>query len=71
MAVSWNKTNFLGVRYREHATRKNGVRLDRCYSIRYKLDGTDREEVVGWASEKVTPESAFGILSLIRENIRL
>ena len=70
MAVEWKKTNFLGVRYREHATRKNGVQRDRCYSIRYKVDGKDKEEVVGWASEKITPESAFGILSTLRENIR-
>lgn len=70
MAVEWKKTNFLGVRYREHASRKNGVQRDRCYSIRYKVDGKDKEEVVGWASEKVTPESAFNILSVIRENIR-
>ena len=70
MAVEWKKTNFLGVRYREHATRKNGIQRDRCYSIRYKVDGKDKEEVVGWASEKVSPESAFKVLSAIRENIR-
>ena len=71
MAVTWFKTNFLGVRYREHATRKHGVRFDRCFSIRYKIDGKDREEVVGWASEEITAEDAFGLLAKIRENIRL
>lgn len=70
MAVEWFKTNFLGVRYREHATRKNGVRPDRCFSIRYKLGGKDKEEVVGWSSEGVTAESAFKTLSTLRENIR-
>ena len=70
MAVNWHKTNFLGVRYREHATRKHGVRLDRCFSIRYKLDGKDKEEVAGWGSEGMTAEKAFGLLSTIRENIR-
>ncbi len=71
MAVAWYKTNFLGVRYREHATRKHGVRFDRCFSIRYKVGGKDKEEVVGWSSEEVTAESAFKILSIIRDNIRL
>lgn len=70
MAVTWHKTSFLGVRYREHATRKHGVRSDRCFSIRYKLDGKDKEEVTGWASEKMTAEKAFGLLSELREAIR-
>jgi len=71
MAVEWVKTNFLGVRYRKHATRKHGVGFDRCFSIRYKLNGKDKEEVAGWASEGVTAESAFKKLSTLRENIRL
>ncbi|MDR2054741.1 MAG: site-specific integrase [Desulfovibrio sp.] len=70
MAVTWIKTNFLGVRYREHATRKHGVRPDRCFSIRYKVDGKDREEVAGWASEEMSAEKAFKMLSAIRDNIK-
>ncbi len=70
MAVTWIKTNFLGVRYREHATRKHGVRADRCFSIRYKVDGKDREEVAGWASEEMSAEKAFKMLAAIRENIK-
>jgi len=70
MAVTWHKTTFLGVRYREHVRRKHSGRFDRCYSIRYKLSGKDKEEAVGWSSEGVTPESAFNILSEIRDNIR-
>lgn len=71
MAVQWFKTNFLGVRFREHATRKHGVRFDRCFSIRYKVGGKDKEEAVGWTSEGVTAESAFKVLTTIRDNIRL
>ena len=71
MAVVWNKTKFLGVRYREHATRKHGGnRPDKCFSIRYKLEGRDKEEAVGWSSEGVTADSAFKLLCQIRENIR-
>lgn len=70
MSVEWTKAKFLGVRYREHRSRKNGVNLDRCFSIRYKLDGKDKEEVCGWASEGWTAEKAFKALSAIRENIK-
>ena len=41
---------FQGVRYREHATRKNGVVPDRYYTIFYKLEGKMVQEVLGWAS---------------------
>lgn len=70
MAVTWYKTKFLGVRYREHNTRKHGLRLDRCFSIRYKVDGKDKEEVAGWSSEGMDSEKAFKVLSAIRDNIR-
>ena len=47
----WIKTKHTGVRYREHPDRKHGVRKDRYYTIRYKLDKKDREEKLGWESE--------------------
>lgn len=69
MAIKWFKTSFLGGGYRGHATREHGgVRPDRCYCIRYKIDGKDKEEVVGWSSEGVTQEIAFNRLSELREN---
>lgn len=71
MAVVWHKTKHLGVRYREHATRKHGVGFDRCYSVRYKLNGKDKEEVVGWGSHGMTADRASKILAEIKENIRL
>ena len=71
MAVKWFKTSYLEVRYREHTTRKHGgVRPDRCYSIRYKIDGKDKEEVVDWSSEGIAQEIAFKRLSELRENLR-
>ena len=70
MAVTWHKTNFLGVRYREHAERKHGIKPDRCFSIRYKLNGKDKEEVAGWAFEGMSAEKAFKLLSTVRENIK-
>jgi integrase len=49
--AKWVKTKFEGVRYREHATRKYGVRKDRYYSIRFRVDGKLVEEALGWETE--------------------
>lgn len=70
MAVIWVQTKFPGVRYREHATRKHGIRKDRCFTIRFKQKGKEREEVVGWSSEGVTEESAYAQLAELKQNAR-
>ena len=67
--VLWHKDEkFAGVRYREHISRKHGLRPDRCYSIRYKLDGKGKEEVVGWWSQGVTAQKAYDALSMLLKN---
>lgn len=64
------KSTFPGVRYREHATRKHGIKPDRYFFIRYKLAGKDKEEGVGWASEGVTAAKASELLAMVKNNIR-
>jgi integrase len=49
--MTWHKSKFQGIRYREHKTRKHGVTPDRYYTIFYKLDGKMIQEALGWASE--------------------
>ncbi len=50
--MKWIKSKkFQGVRYREHATRKNGVAPDRYFTIFYKLEGKMVQEALGWATE--------------------
>ena len=66
--AKWIKTNFPGVRYREHPTRKNGVRRDQYFTIRYKLAGKDREEGLGWASQNWTAAKAYERLTELKEN---
>lgn len=66
--TKWIKTNFPGVRYREHETRRNGVRRDQYFTIRYKLAGKDREEGLGWASENWTAVKAYDRLKELKEN---
>ncbi len=48
----WVKGKKTGVRWREHPTRKRGVKLDRYYTIFYKMNGKMVQEALGWASEK-------------------
>lgn len=49
--TKWISTQYKGVRYREHETRKLGVRRDRYFTIRYQKNGKRIEEGLGWASE--------------------
>ena len=44
-----------GLEYREHATRKHGMRPDRYYRGRYKIDGKSKAVVFGWESENRKP----------------
>lgn len=41
MAYKWLNTKYEGIRYREHPSRTNGIRKDRYYSIRYRIDAKD------------------------------
>ena len=75
LAWGWNmagmiKTTFPGVRYREHKTRKHGIRADRYFFIRYRLEGKTKEEGAGWASEGMTASKAAELLSMLKSNIR-
>jgi len=70
MAVQWIKAKSPGVRYHEHESRKNGVRFDRYYSIRYKLNGKDKEEGLGWASQGWTEQKAVERLAELKQNQR-
>lgn len=66
----WTKTQYPGVRYREHPTRKHGRQPDRYYVITYKLDGKTKDEAIGWASEKVKPSDCHAIYCELKENRR-
>jgi site-specific recombinase XerD len=58
MPVKWISTNFPGVRYYKHKTRKHGVAYDKYFAIRYQKDGRRKEEGLGWSSEDWTAEDA-------------
>jgi len=52
-------TQFKGVRYREHETRKNGIRPDKYFYIRYRIGKKLREDGWGWESEGFAAKDAF------------
>lgn len=71
MAVKWIATNFRGVRYYEHNTRKsrNG-QPDKYFVIRYKNNGVRKEEGIGWSSEGWNAEKCHLLLSEIKAAIK-
>jgi len=71
MAMKRVSAGYPGVRYREHPTRKHGVRRDRYFFIYYRLDGKAVEEGLGWASAGWTVEKAAGELAKLKEARRL
>ena len=71
MAVKRFKTEFPGVRFKQHPTRKNGVRFDKYFSIYYRLKGKLFEEGLGWASAGWTAQKAAGELAKLKEAQRL
>lgn len=64
------KSSYPGVRYRESKTRKHGIKPDRYFFIRYKLNYKDKEEGLGWASEGMKVAKASELLSIIKNNLR-
>jgi integrase len=56
--LKWHKTDYKGVRYREHETRRFGKQKDRYFAIRYQHDGKQKEEGLGWQSEGWTAKKA-------------
>lgn len=51
MAYRWITTKHTGLRYREHPTRKHGIKKDRFYQYRHTADGKRLEESLGWWSK--------------------
>jgi integrase len=66
--MQWHKTDFKGVRFRKHPTRKHGVGFDKYYTITYKLDGKTKSEALGWATESVKPSDCFDALCRLKNN---
>lgn len=68
--MKWVTTEFEGVRYREHPSRKYGAMKDRYFSIRYRVDGKRIEEGLGWASKGMTAKNAALELARLQESYK-
>ena len=64
------KTGEAGVFYREHPTRKNGVRKDRQWVVVQKLGGVRRVSTLGWWSAGTTLGDAINKAHEYRENFK-
>ncbi|MDR3031444.1 MAG: hypothetical protein LBU35_03615, partial [Holosporales bacterium] len=64
------KSKTPGVRYYEHPVRKHGVRFDKYFTIRYRLNGKVKEEALGWESQGWSERKAGARLSELKENHR-
>ncbi len=67
MSQKWKSTEFKGIRYREHPTRKHGIMLDRYFAIRFQKDGKRKEEGLGWGSEGWSASKAALELAKLKE----
>lgn len=67
MGYTWKQTKHEGVRYREHPTRKHGVKPDQYFAIRYRVGGVRREEALGWASQGWTAAKAAQTLADLKK----
>ena len=66
----WLSTSYVGVRYREHPTRKFNGKPDRYYVIRYRRGNNLVGEGAGWNSDGVTGQKAHIMRAEIIQNIR-
>ena len=70
MAAKWHKTKYPGIRYREHPSRKHGVKKDRYFSYRFKVNGKEYNGGLGWASEGWTLEKVNELVGQFKRNAR-
>jgi len=68
--VKWEKTNFRGLEYYKHDSRKHGVKFDRYFRGRFTVNGKSKTVGLGWASDGWTEEKAFLKLKEYRENMK-
>jgi integrase len=67
--IHWEKSQFRGVEYYKHATRKHGVKFDRYYRLRFAANGKTRTSGLGWSTDGWTEEKAALKLKEFQENL--
>jgi integrase len=67
MPKQWHSTQFPGVRYRNHKSRRFNNKPDRYFAIRYRANGKPKEEGIGWASEGWNAKKASLMLADLKK----
>ena len=64
------RTGYPNVFFTEHKTRKHNGKLDRYFLLRYRVDGRQVEEGLGWLSNRWNAVRAAGIMAELKRNQR-
>jgi integrase len=64
----WKKTKHKGLEYRDHATRKHGVKKDKFYRYRIQIGGERIRESFGWLSEGWTLDKCLVEIARLKQN---
>lgn len=70
MKKTWHKTQFTGIEFYRHETRRHGVKYDCYYRGRFAYRAKTYISGFGWASEGWTPSKAFNKLQEYRNNAK-
>ena len=68
--MALQRTGVPGVLFRDHKTRKHGVKKDRYFVIYYRFNGKNHQEAVGWASDGWSAKKARDVLAELKRNQR-
>ena len=68
--AKWKKTQFTGIEFYQHETRRHGVKKDRYFRGRFTFRGRTYSSGFGWSSEGWTPSKAFAKLQSYRHNAK-
>ncbi len=68
--VKWEKTNFRGLEFYKHESRKHGVKFDRYFRGRFTVNKQTKAVGLGWASEGWDETKAYTKIQEYRENMK-
>ena len=68
--MAWLKTDFSGVQYQAHETRKHGIKFDHYFRGRYQVGGKRVMIGFGWTSEGWTAKKVYYKIQEYRQNAK-
>ena len=68
--MALQRTGVPGVLFREHKTRKHGVKKDRYFVIYYRFNAKNHQEAVGWGTDGWSAKKARDVLGELKRNQR-